>query len=538
MTGRMGWTGQVRHVVRFDLRRLRWMMLGFAALMAAIVLQVILRFPAAAEAGTGGPSLRFGAFALGLVLGILLIHQGPPDRRDAFWARLPLSPAAVLAAKLLVASVLLVGLPLAGQIGLFVWTGVPVREALSLMWLAVAPWSAWILAALLIGSVFRTIGGAILAGVLIPVLGPMLVSAVFFVLLSTTNAEFAMEVYPATWVMGSVVGAFIAGIVMLRFLYRSGGIGAGARVAASALAAGLAFFAILVMDGASASPAASLPEVAPPVAVLHAQRIQPRVRTGAAPGVRITTELEVFDVLLDGRTYRLVPTGLTLRDPRGGEHVLALEWVHLGSEPLPDGAVPGSPAPAVGFQRGGLVLDALVTSRQMELLRAGGTSLVVDGRMELLEIRKLGSVALEAGGEVRGWGSRARLIPEPPGPGVREVAVELAHLGTGGSPMGPAPRVWERAFPLLFTTTDASGTVLRPALSGTSSGARAAHAAVFPWLPVHHTTGRLTIDYEPAGPGPSAGPAADSLHVFRRVPRGFAQVSLSVELPALLEPNP
>jgi hypothetical protein len=109
----MKWHAQVLHVARKDLRLSRWLLLAYAAVVAGVG-------AAAAEWGVFAavaPPLRMlGVVLLGTVLLAFLVQADSPARSDSLWVILPLRSSAVFAAKLLVGVVVLIGIPLLGQL--------------------------------------------------------------------------------------------------------------------------------------------------------------------------------------------------------------------------------------------------------------------------------------------------------------------------------------------------------------------------------------------------------------------------------------
>ena len=113
---------QVLHIFKKDLRRLRWALVAWIAVVAA---RLILK--------TFGAELSFGTVGLQIVIsnisdlllfaGILLlalivsglVHNEPLVGADAFWLTRPIGRSALLSAKLLFAVLFLVAVPTAGE---------------------------------------------------------------------------------------------------------------------------------------------------------------------------------------------------------------------------------------------------------------------------------------------------------------------------------------------------------------------------------------------------------------------------------------
>ena len=114
---------QVRHLFSKDLRRLRWSIIGWSALVGARTL--INTVGADIALGGFGPQLGIGELSAVLSLMYLLllallvsrlVHDEPLVGRDAFWITRPIAPGALMAAKLLFATLFFIVLPLAGSV--------------------------------------------------------------------------------------------------------------------------------------------------------------------------------------------------------------------------------------------------------------------------------------------------------------------------------------------------------------------------------------------------------------------------------------
>lgn len=114
---------QVRHLFSKDLRRLRWSIIGWSALVGARTL--INTVGADIALGGFGPQLGIGELSVLLSLMYLLllallvsrlVHDEPLVGRDAFWLTRPIAPGALMAAKLVFATLFFIALPLAGTV--------------------------------------------------------------------------------------------------------------------------------------------------------------------------------------------------------------------------------------------------------------------------------------------------------------------------------------------------------------------------------------------------------------------------------------
>ena len=114
---------QVRHIFSKDLRRLRWSIIGWSALVGARTLINTV----GADIALGGVGPQLGTGELSAVLSLMyllflallvsrLVHDEPLVGRDAFWITRPIAPGALMSAKLLFATLFFIVLPLAGGV--------------------------------------------------------------------------------------------------------------------------------------------------------------------------------------------------------------------------------------------------------------------------------------------------------------------------------------------------------------------------------------------------------------------------------------
>jgi hypothetical protein len=114
---------QVRHILSKDLRRLRWSVIGWSALVGART----LINTAGADIALGGFGAQFGIGELSALLSLMsvlllallvsrLVHDEPLVGRDAFWITRPIAPGALMAAKLVFAALFFLVVPLAGSV--------------------------------------------------------------------------------------------------------------------------------------------------------------------------------------------------------------------------------------------------------------------------------------------------------------------------------------------------------------------------------------------------------------------------------------
>jgi hypothetical protein len=116
----MNWISQVGHVAAKDVRRTRWALALYLALIAAVMASVVngRAFGRYALSPTShGPeipdtlvrNLPLLIVLVGLILSAWVLQLDSPTRVNVFWANRPLSPSAVLLAKVAIVSMAIVG---------------------------------------------------------------------------------------------------------------------------------------------------------------------------------------------------------------------------------------------------------------------------------------------------------------------------------------------------------------------------------------------------------------------------------------------
>jgi hypothetical protein len=113
----------VRHIFSKDLRRLRWSVIGWSALVGARALNDTV----GADIALAGFGPQLGIEQLSALLSLMyllllallvsrLVHDEPLVGRDAFWITRPIAPGALMAAKLVFATLFFILVPLAGGV--------------------------------------------------------------------------------------------------------------------------------------------------------------------------------------------------------------------------------------------------------------------------------------------------------------------------------------------------------------------------------------------------------------------------------------
>ncbi len=140
---------QVRHLLVNDVRRLRWLLVayvGWVLLATVVALFFALR-------SAGWPAMTpWIVFMTGFFLLASAVQADSPYRPDAFWVSRPIQPAAVLGAKLVLAT-LVVALPVAGLTWTLVHIGLPTSDLGLTLEPAALDYATWLVFGMAIAAV-------------------------------------------------------------------------------------------------------------------------------------------------------------------------------------------------------------------------------------------------------------------------------------------------------------------------------------------------------------------------------------------------
>lgn len=159
----MKWHAQVAHVARKDLHHTAWLVLAYVAVVAL----------ASLESGWdvfGATDAVFAAIplvVLGMILTAIVVQSDSPARSTAFWVTLPLQPSAVLCAKIAVATLVILGLPLLGQLAALVTHASPARDIPGLLALSALTYGVWLVVAAAVAALTRDLRSFLVALVLV-----------------------------------------------------------------------------------------------------------------------------------------------------------------------------------------------------------------------------------------------------------------------------------------------------------------------------------------------------------------------------------
>jgi len=227
----MNWIAQVRHVAAKDVRHSRWAFIVYSGLIAAATVSFVTGHafgPLPTKPSTDGQGMpdTFATYLpmvsaiLGLVASASLLQSDSPTRANAFWASRPLSPSAVLGAKLAVVMIAIVGLPLIGvAIGL---TSLDTSSVLTTKLVArcAIRYGEWALAVLVVGALTDDLRGAVVALIAI-LFGAILTLAAFSNTATESTTSGPSEIVVLTALVGIAVVGVTGGMALLAFLYRT-----------------------------------------------------------------------------------------------------------------------------------------------------------------------------------------------------------------------------------------------------------------------------------------------------------------------------
>ena len=145
----MTWLAQVRHIVWKDVRQSRWILSIYVTIVIAVTARSIA-LPFAINAFVM-PAM-FLLVMVGIATAATLVQSDSPIRSDALWASRPFYPSAMLAAKAALVLIVIILLPLAGEIAALGTFQVPRGDLFHLAWQSVLTYTMWLLVAALIAG--------------------------------------------------------------------------------------------------------------------------------------------------------------------------------------------------------------------------------------------------------------------------------------------------------------------------------------------------------------------------------------------------
>jgi hypothetical protein len=426
----MTWLGQVLHVAAKDVRQARWMLLAYLAVAAFATLSAL-----------GGRD-EFGIRDMSMVLVVIVgmftaaffIQADSPVRSDAFWASRPFHPGAVLAAKGMSALVVLVGVPLLGQLAVLAANDVSGTKLLVLLGKSVWVYSLWLLIAMLVAAVTRDLRTFTTVIVIMPVLmGIALVLSTLGqdvwtggIAEPTVTVTGTAKLVTSTVVM--LVGMSCA-VMSLILLYRTRSMRRSTWAAVIAAVPCL-FLTIFIFPQRRASAGASaLTLAAKPGVAVEIRTDQGQTRISFEPGPpRPTNRLLTLDggvlklTLRNGDVIRLpVDSRLTLETP-ALPVAERIRWI--GPE---------------AFSRGsGGMHSVRLTRKQRDAVKAGVASASLEGTISAVEPRASATIPLRSGEVRTSDGSVVRIVGVNSAPDDSIAAVVRTSISGAGSPESQA----------------------------------------------------------------------------------------------------
>jgi hypothetical protein len=167
---------QVRHVMMKDFRESRWLL---AVYLCVTALATAHALGVKGFDGEGAGYLMILVVVVGMIVAASLVQGDSPIRADAFWATRPLNPPAVLAAKLVVVAIIVIGIPAIGELGGLITHHVAARDLPVKLATSIWEYGRWLLIALVIGGVTRDLRAVVLTLIAIPL---------FFVLMAVWSS--------------------------------------------------------------------------------------------------------------------------------------------------------------------------------------------------------------------------------------------------------------------------------------------------------------------------------------------------------------
>ena len=218
----MNWYAQVGHVAAKDVRQARWALVVYVALLSVAAAAVVTG-RALGPYSTSSSSMTLGmpdvfvlwlpvvTIILGFISTALLVQADSPTRANAFWASRPLSPSAVLIAKLVVAATAIVALPVFAGLSALASLDASGAAMATLLARAALSYGELTLAVIVISTLTDDLRGFV---------GAFVAILVGIVVVGGALADFALNVpvfVPAALMVIGVGG----GVLLVAYLYRT-----------------------------------------------------------------------------------------------------------------------------------------------------------------------------------------------------------------------------------------------------------------------------------------------------------------------------
>lgn len=242
----MTWYRQVMHVAAKDLRQARWTLAAFAAFIALSTtwaIEATASFPISFVGSLGVP--------LGMFVVCILVQGDSPIRADSYWATRPLSPSAVVLAKVVTVAVAVMLPGVVGQLIVYLWYGTPRDTIPSLIAQAEGVNGVLFLIAMSVAALTANVTSFLLTGLAL-------------IVADLVGGSLQGSHHPSLFLPGPAIDLanavpIVLWVAAMVYLYRTRNATRGRQVAAAAMVATL----ILPTTTAIGHPAPPPPSVAP-----------------------------------------------------------------------------------------------------------------------------------------------------------------------------------------------------------------------------------------------------------------------------------
>jgi len=387
----MTWFAQVRHIAWKDARQARWILAVYVTMViVATVRSIALPF---AVNGFVLP-VMFLVVMTGIAVAATLVQSDSPIRSDALWASRPFYPTAILAAKVVLVFIVIILLPVAGEVAALGAFQVPGSDLAYLARQSALTYTLWLLVAVLVAALTPDLRSFVVTFLGL-IVGLLLLAGIPLGL----RSPFALRLSLFRTLIAVLVIAL--GIALLVGVYRTHHRGvrvwAGAiAVVALALTAVVIGYPLLVYRYWTMNPQPKLSiQIAAQGQIAKWEQLQLTVDVDDLPdtlGVGFAADTAILH-LRDGRAIRIEHPGpsLTLFTPELPIRP-AVRW--LGSEPRPWRS-----------NRLGVSL----TDHNARAIERDLVSVELVGAVVFVQPRLAGALPLRVGASVTHEGMRARI---------------------------------------------------------------------------------------------------------------------------------
>ena len=427
---------QALHIVRKDLKHLRWLLLVWVAMLAARVgfwsLGLHPRGDVDYAFVLNNATALIGSLQMLMLafLGVRLIHAEAPVGWNAFWLTRPYSRPALIAAKLLFAAVVFVVMPMIADLGTMGIYHAGVRAQMVAGSSFISGYVTWMLLVLAIAALTPTLSAFILtfvAGFTGMSVLLMAMNALSIYLREPASAPVFRQFDPAPGIVATVVAA-VALLGAIAYQYRTRRRRTAAALVVSAFVASMAIPSLWAVERRSADdvPAwAQNPAASPAVVEPRWQLERPYVRGG--PRRVVFAPVRVQGMPRD-YTFNLVDGESTFTQADGTVLTRPLSGFALASKPDDaqsgfHGALRQALGEDVAFIRGANEGDAVYWPRLLDLsadeyasLRGKSGRLAATLRFRMNRTRLRAILPIEAGAAHDDGLSRVEIVKAEQGP--------------------------------------------------------------------------------------------------------------------------